>query len=68
MHNPNAPIVNDSVIEAFSNERLLHRNLLQSLNLMLRFYGLEMSDAEGENIVITVSGEYESRNRIWLRK
>lgn len=43
VHNPNAPIVNDSVIEAFSNEPLLRRNLLQSLILVLRFYGLEIN-------------------------
>jgi len=68
VHNPNAPIVNDTVIEAFSNDPLLRRNLLQSLNLMLRFYGLAMNDAEGKNIVITLADEYDSRNSVWLKK
>lgn len=68
IHNSNAPIVNDSVIEAFSKEPILRRNLLGSLKLMLRFYGLEMNDTENKNIAITVSEEYESRNKIWLRK
>ena len=66
LHNPNAPIVNDSGIEAFTNDPLLRRNLLQSLSLMLRFYGLVMNDAEGRNIVIILADK--SRNSVWLRK
>lgn len=68
IHNYNAPIVDDSVIEAFSTDPRLRQNLLQSLKVMLRFYGLEMNDAENENIVIIRSEDYESRREVWLRK
>lgn len=68
IHNPNAPIVNDAVIEAFSTEPRLRRNLLQSFEVMLRFYGLEMNDIEARYIDITFSEDYESRKEVWLRK
>jgi hypothetical protein len=37
--NPEAPIVNEKVIQAFHRDSRLRHNLLRSLVVMLRFYG-----------------------------
>lgn len=68
IHNHNAPIVNDAVIEAFLSEPRMRRNLLQSLKVMLRFYGLELNEAEDDTTIIAFSDDYEFRKKVWLRK
>jgi hypothetical protein len=64
--NPDAPVVDEEVIQAFhANVRLRH-NLLHSFTLMLKFYGLQGdSDNEGQ-FVITKSEDYPVRKKEWL--
>lgn len=64
--NPDAPIVNNEVIEAFQNDPTLRHNLLQSLTVMLRFYGLQRQEISQEKVIITQSEDYPNRKREWM--
>jgi hypothetical protein len=64
--NPNAPVVNESVIQLFRDDPRLRQNLLRSLIVMLRFYGLQHHQDELGQVLIDQSTEYLSRKREWL--
>lgn len=64
--NPDAPIVDDEVIQAFQNSSILRQNLLRSLAVMLRFYGLQHQESDEEKVVVTLSEDYPSRKREWV--
>lgn len=65
--NPNAPIVDNEVIEAFKTNTLLQQNLLRSFSMMLSFYGLKVvKDKEGKTIV-EKSPEYSIRKQEWVQ-
>jgi hypothetical protein len=64
--NPDAPLVNDRVIEAFTTNELLRARLIKSLEQMLKFYGLQCIERRDGNTEITKSDEYERRKRNWI--
>ncbi|HYZ86398.1 MAG TPA: opioid growth factor receptor-related protein [Bryobacteraceae bacterium] len=61
--NSHAPILTGDDIAAFRNDPLLQASLQQSLDVMLRFYGLE---SESESGRITRSRQFGQRAGIWL--
>ncbi|MGG6267873.1 opioid growth factor receptor-related protein [Leptolyngbya sp. AN03gr2] len=59
--NSDAPIVTSETIEAFRSNPQLRQNLVRSLQVMLRFYGLQEDNGE-----ITRSEEYPIRKSEWI--
>jgi hypothetical protein len=66
MFNPDAPIVDDKVIQAFQSDSNLRQNLLRSLTVMLRFYGLQCQESDEGKVVIIQSKDYPSRKSEWI--
>ncbi|MEH1893799.1 MAG: opioid growth factor receptor-related protein [Nostoc sp.] len=64
--NPNAPIVDKEVIQAFKNNPRLRQNLLRSLTVMLQFYGLQCHESNDGKIVVSQSEDYQNRKREWV--
>lgn len=64
--NPDAPVVDDGVIQAFHANPQLQQNLLKSLTTMLRFYGLQGGKDSAGQFVVTKSEEYPDRKREWI--
>lgn len=64
--NPNAPLVNDKVIEVFISNELLRARLIRSLKQMLKFYGLQCIERVDGSIEIARSNEYEERKENWV--
>ncbi len=64
--NPYAPILNEKVIQAFHTNTHLQQNLLKSLSLMLRFYGLQSDENNEGGFVVIKSEEYPSRKKEWI--
>ena len=64
--NPYAPVLLESDIVEFAQDEHLKARLLQSLAVMLHFYGLDLRDtADGPKI--TGSEDFVARSRVWLR-
>lgn len=63
--NPLAPVLTAADIETFAADAALREELLRSLDVMLRFYGLERS---GQAAATRVSrgADYAARSRDWL--
>lgn len=60
-----APLLSDEDIAAFESDASLRKALLQSFELMLQFYGLEL--AEGDRPVEVVAGvNFDARSGVWL--
>jgi Opioid growth factor receptor (OGFr) conserved region len=66
--NTSAPTLSDRAIQAFRTSEELRNRLVNSLKVMLAFYGLECREGENAEIVIVKSGEYLSRKREWIEK
>ncbi len=64
--NWNAPVLNDEVIQAFRTNKQLRTRLIQSLKVMLRFYGLQCNELGDTEINITKSDEYQERKLNWI--
>ena len=64
--NPDAPVVDDEVIQAFHTNTALRQNLLKSLTLMLRFYGLQGGEDNLGDFVVIKSEEYPIRKQEWI--
>lgn len=64
--NPNAPIVDSQVIHAFQTNSTLRQNLLRSLTVMLRFYGLQRQENNEGSVMIRQSEDYPNRKREWI--
>jgi len=64
--NPDAPIVDEVVIQAFRTDRQLQENLLRSFSVLLNFYGLDIATDEQEKIVVTKSESYPVRKQEWV--
>ncbi|MEH2364873.1 opioid growth factor receptor-related protein [Nostoc sp.] len=63
--NPDSPIVDQEVIQAFQSNPHLRQNLLRSFTVMLQFYGLQRHDSNGK-IVVSQSEDYPNRKREWV--
>lgn len=66
--NLNAPVLNDEVIAVFKTNEQLQANLIKSLKVMLRFYGLQCHKLEDEDIEVTKSEEYQVRKINWIEQ
>ncbi|MBL1175058.1 opioid growth factor receptor-related protein [Pantanalinema sp. GBBB05] len=64
--NPDAPLVDDEVIQAFQNNPSLRQHLLRSFTVMLRFYGLQRQQSDEGRVVITQSADYPNRKQEWV--
>ena len=64
--NPNAPVVDETVIQAFQSDPCLQQNLRRSLSVMLRLYGLQRSLNESGKVVVEKSADYPLRKREWI--
>ena len=61
--NPNAPLLDDATAERFRSDDVIRANLLQSLRVMLRFYGFRMDEKTGE---VVEAENFAERAREWL--
>jgi hypothetical protein len=64
--NPDAPIVDEEVIQVFQSNPQLRQNLLRSLTVMLHFYGLQRHESNDGKIVVSQSEDYPNRKREWV--
>ncbi|MBO3461569.1 opioid growth factor receptor-related protein [Aetokthonos hydrillicola Thurmond2011] len=64
--NLNAPTLNNEVIQKFYTDTRLQKNLLQSLTVLLRFYGLQGSVNEDGIYIVTKSEDYPNRMKQWI--
>lgn len=64
--NPNAPVVDEGVIQAFQADLRLKQNLLESLSVMLNFYGLAIARDESGKVAIEKSEDYPNRKQEWV--
>jgi len=63
--NASAPLLSEKDIAAFESDDSLRRALMQSLELMLQFYGLKIS-ARGSDVSVARGGDFDERSRLWL--
>ncbi|SRR5579871_3983052 len=61
---PRAPVLDQATIDAFRRDEHLRRNLATSLDLMLRFYGLEYDGATGR---VEKRADFAERAANWMR-
>lgn len=66
--NLNAPLVDQTVIQAFHDQPSLRQNLLRSLDVMLRFYGLQRQSESTTGIAVTRLDSYSDRQSIWVSR
>ena len=66
--NLNAPVLNDEVIRAFSANEHLKIRLRKSLQVMLRFYGLQCNEIGNADMEIVKSDEYQTRKPDWVEQ
>lgn len=66
--NRNAPVLNDQIIQSFRTNEKLKTRLLQSLKVMLRFYGLQCNEVNDTDIEIVKSDEYPERKLNWIQR
>lgn len=63
--NASAPLLSKDDIAAFGADDFLRKALLQSFQLMLQFYGLELT-VRGEDVDIARGAHFDERSRVWL--
>lgn len=63
--NANAPILADEDIQEFRNREDLKINVLKSLSLMLRFYGLALIEND-ETVNIIIDKSFTHRKKVWV--
>ncbi|MGE5656647.1 MAG: opioid growth factor receptor-related protein [Actinomycetota bacterium] len=64
--NRDAPILTDATIAVFSSNDNLKARLVQSLKVMLKYYGLQCNDLSRNLIEVTRSEEYPQRKMAWI--
>jgi hypothetical protein len=63
----NAPILDETVIEAFLADKELRRRLYRSFKLLLDFYGLQCVTSQKLGVQISKAANFDSRRQYWLR-
>jgi len=63
--NESAPLLSKEDIAAFTGDASLRKALLQSFQLMLQFYGLDLV-VRGENVEVVRSANFDERSGQWL--
>jgi len=66
MFNPDAPLLNQTIVDAFRSNAELRQRLLHSFKLMLAFYGLQLVEKTVDDVTIVKSNEYVERSKDWL--
>ena len=61
--NSRAPVLDDATAERFRSDPVIQANLLQSLRVMLRFYGFRMDEKTGE---VVEAENFVERAPEWL--
>lgn len=64
--NPDAPIVDEEIIQAFREDRQLQKNLLRSFSILLHFYGLKLATDGKGKVVVKKSENYPVRKQEWV--
>ncbi|QKQ77020.1 opioid growth factor receptor-related protein [Nostoc sp. TCL240-02] len=64
--NPDAPILDQEIIEVFRSNPYLRQNLLRSFTVMLQFYGLQRHESNDGKVIINQSEEYQNRKSEWV--
>lgn len=66
--NASAPLLSNDDIDRFSSDGLLRKGLLQSFELMLRFFGLEFGGASDAGPPsVRKARNFDERHQIWLQ-
>jgi hypothetical protein len=64
--NPDAPVVDDTVIQAFHSNAALRQNLVRSLEVMLLFYGFQRQLGKDGKSIIVRSEDALTRRDEWI--
>lgn len=64
---PEAPVLDDTVVEAFHRDPELRERLVAALDRMLTFYGLELRAAADGSLDIEPAATFSERSANWLR-
>lgn len=64
--NPDAPLLTEETIRAFSWDEVLRDRLQKSLAVMLRFYGLERLALPGDKLVVIRAVTFPERRGVWI--
>ena len=66
--NASAPLLSNDDISRFQADELLRRRLVQSFELMLDFFGLELAGTrDGGPVSVRRASHFDERSRAWLR-
>jgi len=63
--NESAPLLSKDDIAAFTGDASLRKALLESLQLMLQFYGLDLA-VRGDSVEVVRGPNYDERSALWL--
>ena len=63
---PGIPVLDNDQINVFQNDSVLKREIIKSLEIMLKFFGLMISREDGR-IQVKRSHQWEKRKHHWLR-
>src|SRR5262249_6620323 len=63
--NEQAPLLDSETVAVFSADADLKRRLLRSLETMLPFYGLELTDSSDSQPAIAKGSNYDEREANW---
>ena len=63
--NESAPVLSKEDIAAFESDDSLRRALLQSFEMMMRFYGLDLMVRDGD-VEVVRSATFNERSAVWL--
>ena len=63
--NASAPLLSKDDIATFAADASLRETLLQSFQVMLQFYGLELEE-HGDNVEVVRADHFDERSRHWL--
>jgi hypothetical protein len=64
--NPTAPLLTQRTIRAFRESEPLNSRLRRSIEVMLKFYGLELTEGKHGSMEIGKSPEFSTKSQNWL--
>jgi hypothetical protein len=65
--NASAPLLSNDDIARFQSDESLRKRLLQSFELMLSFFGLELAHAGGAGAIsVRKTQHFDERHKVWL--
>ena len=66
-YNTSAPVLTVEERKKFSKSDIYKKNVKKSLDMMLRFYGLERKTVSGKNVIRMNSKTFHERSKNWLQ-